>query len=199
VNRSGRLATFCGLGSVAALVVGAMDAAANFGSTAASGNTEVSLGNNRWHSWSFWTSDSNWRTALNDAATYSYGNVTDLVVSRAGDNQSSDVRLITADFGPIGELARTSCPSDGTRGGSDPTEWCWNQWIKINQNSALLPTDATGRKSLMCHEFGHTVGLRHPAGSDPHDTCMVAANWPYTGLSHSNPYNSEWDQINANY
>ena len=140
VNRSGRLATFCGLGSVAALVV-----------------------------------------------------------SRAGDNQSSDVRLITADFGPIGELARTSCPSDGTRGGSDPTEWCWNQWIKINQNSALLPTDATGRKSLMCHEFGHTVGLRHPAGSDPHDTCMVAANWPYTGLSHSNPYNSEWDQINANY
>ena len=66
----------------AAVAVGSIApaGAGNFGSTGAGGSptNEVSLGNNRWHSWSMHNGDGSWRQGLRDAIQYSY-EPTDLV------------------------------------------------------------------------------------------------------------------------
>ena len=101
-----------------------------------------------------------WRDGLAAAAANSY-NPTRVNTSQAGDGQSADVRVAVGDI-DTGYNGYVYCPTDGTRSGTDPNESCFNQWLKIDTSNASGPFwDADRRKSLMCHEFGHTLGLRH--------------------------------------
>lgn len=162
----------------AAVAVGSIAPAGadNFGSTGAGGSptNEVSLGNNRWHSWSMHNGDGSWRQGLRDAIQYSY-EPTDLVTSEYRDDWNDvDVRVDVTNAG-TGLNGWVYCPTDGLRAGADPNESCYRQWLKIDlANTGGFAQDR--RKSLMCHEFGHTLGLRHPTAANHPDwlnSCMT--------------------------
>ena len=171
-----RFQTIVGVGSAVALVAAPQFAyGSNFGSGESNGSgittNEISLGNNRWHSYSFFTSGvSAWRSALQDASEDAYGDPTDVNTSQLGDNRSSDVRVGVGSLG-TGLNGWVNCPPDGTRAGTDPTESCYNQWLKIDTSNAG-GFNADRRKSLMCHEFGHTLGLRHTYSG----SCMTSSS-----------------------
>jgi hypothetical protein len=196
----GVASTIAGLGSVA---LPADLASANFGSTATSGSGitqgEVSLANNKWHSYSIFpqagTSIGAWRTAFADTWGGVY-DTTDLITSQQADNTSAvDVRVTFANYG-TSLNGWVSCPSDAIRTGSDPNETCYKQWLKVDLTNAGT-FNATRQRSLVCHETGHTVGLKHSvieSGSGwskdpawhptPLATCMVPSyvlNDPATG------------------
>lgn len=141
---------------------------------------EISLGNNKWHSYSFHSASSAWRTALNNAAVDGY-NPTDVDTSQIGDSQNTDVRVVASALS-TGVYGWVSCPVDATRSGTDPTETCWNQWLKIDTGNAGA-FDSAKRKSLMCHEFGHTLGLRHREGS-PLGCMTNGSTWPTLPTDH---------------
>lgn len=111
--------------------------------------SEVSLANNKWHSYSFQGGASTaWRTAFQDAWTYSL-EPTHLVTSRLADNTTNiDVRVSIAAYGVPGIQGWVNCPSDGIRSGADPDETCYKQWLKIN-TSEVSGMDTNQRKSLV--------------------------------------------------
>lgn len=158
-----RTRTLLGIGSALAVTAAPQAAIANnFGSSEGGGDphNEVSLGNNRWHSYSFHFGGTQaWRDALLAASEDAYDSPTDVVTSGLGNGQNTDVRVAVGSFG-TGFNGWVDCPSDATRGGTDPSEWCWNQWLKIDTSNAG-GFSADRKKSLMCHEFGHTLGLLH--------------------------------------
>lgn len=108
-----------------------------------------------------------WITALQDAASDGY-NPTNITTSQSGNGNNADVRVI---IGAIqsGFAAYVSCPADAVRTGTDPTERCWNQFLKVDTGGATGFNTTARRKKLMCHEFGHTLGLRHTNATG---TCM---------------------------
>ena len=157
--------------------------ASNFGSGPTNPGpptNEISLGNNRWHSYSFHAATSAWRDALNNAAEDGY-EPTRVNTSQVGDSQNTDVRVAVGTLN-TSVYGWVSCPSDATRSGTDPTQTCWNQWLKIDTGNATGFSSAQ-RKSLMCHEFGHTLGLRHREGTPP--GCMTnGSQWPSLPTAH---------------
>ncbi|MGE0308503.1 MAG: M57 family metalloprotease [Acidimicrobiia bacterium] len=163
-------------GSAAVLAVAATQPAlaTNFGSGGSNAGppvNEISLGNNRFHSYSFHgTVSTAWRNAMTSAAVDGY-DPTNINTSQIGNNQSTDVRIGTGVYN-TGVYGWVNCPTDGVRSGTDPSERCWNQWLKIDTgNAGSFPSDR--KKSLMCHEFGHTLGLRHtPSGSCMTETAV---------------------------
>lgn len=151
----------------------------NAGSSGASGTpvSEVSWGNNRWHSYSIFN-PANFEQPMADATFFSYHNATDVEVSRYADNWTDvDVRVDASNYG-TGLNGWVYCPADALRTGSDPLEQCYRQWLKLDtSNTSWMPEDR--RKSLSCHEFGHSLGLRHPTAATHDDfmnTCMVQSS-----------------------
>jgi len=198
---------FLGLavGSVAATASAAAPAAlatqpasANFGSSPGGGSphNEVSLANNKWHIYSYHNAPSAWRTALDDAVFWSY-QPTDLVLSKYADGSNNvDVRVDVGNHG-TGAFGWVYCPTDGIRSGTDPNESCFGQWLKIDTGTAT-GLDADGRKAVMCHEFGHTVGLLH-ANGEAHsgDTCI--STFPDFGFDDTGLHQHDIDHINSEY
>lgn len=123
---------------------------------------------------------------MGDAIFYSY-EPTDLVTSVYTDGWNDvDVRIDVNTWG-TGVYGYVYCPSDGIRTGSDPNETCYRQWVKIDLAHAG-GFNADQRKLLMCHEFGHTLGLRHaetdPFYPAPDDTCMRTLIRGGPGMTH---------------
>jgi hypothetical protein len=194
-----RVVAFVGIISSSAVATGSVAQAVQYGSTPTEGSGltqgEVSWGNNRWHSYSFFnTGGQAWIDAFNAATRDAYHNPTDLEVSRIGNSQNTDVRVSVATYN-TGLNGWVSCPSDAVRSGADPNENCWNQFLKIDlANTSSAFWDAARRKSLACHEFGHTVGLRHDNDSS---SCMTqsAVNPNRPTLTDQD----EWDVLNFVY
>lgn len=148
-----------------------------FGSGPAnSDGLEVSVGNNASHGRSYWAATTAWRDALDNAIADSYAD-TSLSFPLKANSVNADVRVVVGTLNtPF--AGGVSCPSDAVRGGTDPNEWCFNQWLKINTNHPNQATNSQQRKSIMCHEFGHTLGFSHPDRYS--GTCLHLDPWLVT-------------------
>ena len=138
----------------------------------------------------------NWKDAFNAAWFWSY-NPTHLDVWTTADNINADLRVQMADFHFSGFYGWVNCPPSSVQGGAHPNHWCVDQTLKLDSsqiNGAFIDQSADRRKSLTCHEFGHTVGLQHTAIDDQ---CMfngLAFEPVWTGIvAH------QADHLNARY
>nr|MDT0661642.1 matrixin family metalloprotease [Micromonospora sp. DSM 115978] len=89
-------------------------------------------------------------------------NPTDLVAYTDGSDSLPDVRVWDEPYGDTIWVARVECPTNNTgTGGSHPNRWCRGQILRYNSSHPIFWADEARRRSVACHEIGHTVGLRH--------------------------------------
>ena len=97
-----------------------------------------------------------------------------------------DVRIIDDYYPTQAWFGRTTCPSGPS--GTYPRKWCYGQKLQLNlSNVGGWDTDF-GRRALLCHELGHTVGLNHPENGYVSSTCLENETNP--DGSASNIYDS---------
>ncbi len=122
------------------------------------------------------------------------------------DCTGSDLCILDQDMGASGYYGRTMC-AYGTLSGVDPTKVCTSfTLIILNQYSgAGYPSGIGISPYNICHEVGHSIGLRHRPGTvvDNGTSCMRTAYELAPGgtsvPSTSNIHIDEVDAINANY
>lgn len=81
-----------------------------------------------------------------------------------------DVRVADYSYGNNGVAGWVVCPVGAQQSSAgDPLRWCIGQVLRYNGSYASNFTTTTMKRSLACHEMGHTVGLQHYASST---SCM---------------------------
>jgi hypothetical protein len=160
--------------------------ATNFGSICDAGSTTncVSVANNIYHVLN-WEGDQDIPgiQASHGWARDNQYNPTDLVAYTDGSDSLPDVRVWDEPYGPTTWLARVECPTNNTgTGGSHPNRWCRGQILRYNSTHTGFWGTEANRRSVACHEIGHTVGLRHTTDSS---SCMYnGSTYPQTLNAH---------------
>ncbi|GFH38028.1 hypothetical protein [Streptomyces pacificus] len=139
--------------------------ASNFGSTSCGGTPRncVNLGDNADHSWypegTFGNQISgiaaSFQEAMNDYEYY-----TDLTTTKKS-HSTLDVLVTDYNYGSNGAVGWVECLSGSSTSGSHPYKRCDRQKLRLNGSYSSFYGNAHDRKSMACHEIGHTVGLRH--------------------------------------
>lgn len=146
---------------------------------------------------------------LHEEITWSmanYTSVTEVDFYVATSCSNCDVRVRAINYGANGWWASTACEFNGAPtvfGGSESPRpgdrWCRSQILRYNlyYRASKYPTDANER-SVTCHEFGHTIGLRHAnggaGGSDWANSCMKDPNQTKTTTT-----THDRNHVNAQY
>ena len=141
-----------------------------------------SLANNKWHAVRFYSLGNQW-PGIDDATEWAVDNEydpTDLSAYVTSTDSYPDVRVWDWNYGDNGLLGWVDCPEDNTgTGGAGSTRWCRGQILRYNGWFDGTSYDTLSwRRSVACHELGHTVGLRHAVGD-----CMTTGATPHTFLS----------------
>jgi hypothetical protein len=93
---------------------------------------------------------------------------------------SENACVVEADYGNNGYGGWNQCI--GAVAGSHPNQTCTRAYVQLNLNSTF---SFLGRRSLVCHELGHSLGLRHTTSTS---SCMYvppsAQNIPETYNTH---------------
>jgi predicted Zn-dependent protease len=139
-----------------------------------------------------------WSIANHDAVSDVY------MVELAPDDSVVDVKVRLANYGANGWWASGACEYSGSPtvyGGSEANRdrWCraqvfrWNTYYVGN-----WATDAQQRK-VACHEFGHTLGLRHTSSSQDPDYLQSCMRDPATNASTNSITQHDKNHLNARY
>ena len=123
--------------------------------------------------------------SLRDSMAEDY-DPTDLAVTEVSElTGATDAVAYSQDYGDVGAAAWVYCPTDAPQGvNSEGDRWCRMQEIHFNLNSrfAIFFEDDGSRDHVACHEFGHTLGLRHwgnpPESRGPSAATCMNANTP---------------------
>lgn len=112
---------------------------------------------------------------------YSYTN-TDTEWSRSCSDPRVRINIISAPSS--GLAAWVTCPVGVATWADDPVRQCQTTYLNINSVYVNTETgDPNYLAALVCHEFGHTVGVRHPISVPgyPATGCVktpaTAGNW----------------------
>ena len=123
---------------------------------------------NHWFGYDSNLGTTGWRDSMELARRNSY-DPTDLVTLGGVSHADSDVWLYIG-VQNLNYYAHNACLSEG------PTGFCTHAHVEI-YSSSTSTTNVAMKRSIMCYEAGHTVGLRH---TDPVDNartdlygCMV--------------------------
>ena len=141
----------------------------------------VSLANNRWHvvrpvalgTWTGLDGHLDWVLAN----VYTRANTDINAYERANDSRP-DVIVYDHNYGDNGVFGWVDCPANNSgRGGSGNLQWCRGQILRINASERpdyFRFRNRGGTRGLLCHELGHTMGLRHLNNSN---SCMRRTVW----------------------
>lgn len=117
-------------------------------------------------------------------------NPTDLVASVGANTNScptSDrICVFDHDYGNNNLYGWTACHSGSA--GSNPSRTCAHQWVRLN----LFYTPPSSSR-LVCHELGHTVGLRHGGETN---SCVYS---PIADSTTTSLTTQDVNHINAHY
>jgi predicted Zn-dependent protease len=157
---------------------------ANFGSNTASGGTPAHhcdattasqcIADNGTHI-VFISASNTARTAAATrwVMTNVYEPVPDITTSETADSRRADLIVQAGNFGLNGIWAWTACSGNATFGGADPNRYCRPQNLNYNLSYPTHYDSDTNARAIACHEFGHSLGLRH---SDANDDASYASS-----------------------
>lgn len=131
----------------------------------------VSLGNNYTHTFEFVSVRSDLMASFRAVLYEHFDQQTDLQV---WEKSPADVVIQDNNYGYNGAQGWVNCdPSDFEvqRGGSGTTRWCFNQDLRVNLTYQYDIDTIAERQSVACHEFAHTVGMRHNSWES--NTCIA--------------------------
>ena len=94
------------------------------------------------------------------------------------DGTDYDVRIKDDYYPDATWFGKTTCPSGATKGGSEPRRWCYGQLIRVNLSNQSAFDTTFGRRVVLCHELGHSVGLNHPEGGYVATSCLENESIP---------------------
>ena len=120
-----------------------------------------------------------------------YNPIRDISAWNTADASIADVRYYDYEFGLNGIYGWTTCASGAAYGGSYPSRWCKPQNLNLNISYSAVYDTQTERRSIACHELGHTLGLQH---APDWSTCMYDGYYVSTWINAH-----EVDHINAQY
>lgn len=143
-----------------------------------------SVGNNRLHLVFFdATLTEGLASSLRDTMAEDYDPTTLTVIEQGRRTPLTDVIAFSENYGDNGAAGWVYCPP-GAPQGINPSghRWCQQQelYFNLHPRLAAFTEDDGSRDHIACHEFGHTLGLRHwgnpPVTSDDRTaaTCMNA-------------------------
>lgn len=174
--------------------------ASNFGSNTAAYQTVAHacdtttssqcIANNGLHSYFLSTVEANQAAATRYACSSVYEPVYEVSCSEGTSSTNVDVVVYDGLYG-TGFWGWTACASTASYGGSDPNRYCFPQVLKYdlsNQGEFNLQSE---QRYLGCHEFGHSLGLRHSSSTS---SCM------YTSAASSQVLTShDVSELNSHY
>lgn len=137
----------------------------------------TNLGNNYTHTAEIVGVRSDLASALRSSMSSDY-DPTDLQVF---ERSPADVIVMDNSYGKNGYVGWVVCPDGATTGGFGNDTWCYGQELRFNLSYPGSMDTVTERAHLACHEFGHTVGLRHEGGGLP--SCMKSGDYSQTNLT----------------
>lgn len=150
-------------------LAGAEALGSNFGSIiyASSINSGAWLANNRTHKVDLHNTTDAVGAAIKWAMDNALGETT--INPVLVDGNDYDVRVLDGGY-DTWTVAWVSCPPEAQKSGSHPNMVCRGQRLRVNLPHISNYT-VKQRRSMACHELGHTVSLRHVAINDA-ETCM---------------------------
>lgn len=171
----------------------------NFGSLPCAGSPRscVSLADNALHTWYWEGKFGNQIPGIDDSMQITMDDLerrTDLTTSKAPGSATLDVLVTDYDYGMTGILGWTECLPSSATTGTHPALRCDRQKVRLNGSYPEYFETSRARRSLTCHEVGHTIGLRHTTDSE---SCMRSPfdpdDFDTLTSSHDNA------EINAHY
>lgn len=132
----------------------------------------VSVGNDGIHPVIFFSVESDMATATRWSMTNNYNTHPDISMYEVTGSSAWDVAVSDASYGANGFHGWVDCPPSAQQGGSHPNYYCMDQELRYNYTYSADFDTLTERRSVACHELGHTLGLRHPAAATNLGSCM---------------------------
>lgn len=130
----------------------------------------ISIGNNYNHQWHYTNPRSDIYNSFETIVESEYDDRTQLVVNETYF-ENADVNVFDSDYGDFNVWGWVWCPNTSWTSGSHPNKACRPQYLRFNLFYASAFNTAFERRYMACHEFGHTLGLRH---TDNTSSCMKA-------------------------
>jgi hypothetical protein len=130
----------------------------------------ISIGNNYNHQWHFTNPRNDIYLDFLHIVNTQYDDRTELVVTGTTFS-NADVQVFDADYGDFNVWGWVWCPPTSWTSGSHPYKACRPQWLRFNLYYLTAFDTQLERRYMACHEFGHTLGLRHTSDTA---SCMKA-------------------------